>query len=47
MANFLSPNGRILVHFDNIHLKFLTHAYFEVRFHSMLSKYENCKNRFL
>ena len=46
IASFLSSNGYILAHFDNIHLKFPTHAYFEVSFHLMLSKYENSKNRF-
>jgi len=32
--------------FYYIHLKLSTRAYFEVRFHSMLSKYENSENRF-
>ena len=36
MASFLSSNGRISAHFDNIHLKLSTHAYFEVHFKSML-----------
>ena len=47
MASFLSSHGRISVNFDNIHLKLSTHAYSEVHFHSMLSKYEKAKNRFL
>ena len=33
--------------FNNIHLRFSTHACFEVRFQSVLSKYENAKNIFL
>ena len=37
MARFLSSNGRISTHFDDIHLKLSKHGYFEVRFHSMLS----------
>ena len=40
MASFPSSNDHILGHFDNIHLKLSKHAKFEVRFHSMLSKYE-------
>ena len=47
MASFLSSNGRISVHFNNIQLKLLTHAYFDVHLHSILSKYENSKNIFL
>ena len=47
MASFLSSNGRISAYFDNINIKWSTHAYFEVCFHSMLSKYENSKNRML
>ena len=47
MANLLSSNRCISVHFDNIYLKLLAHAYFEVRFHSMLSKHENSKSIFL
>ena len=43
MAGFLSSNGRISVHFDDIHQKLSKPANFEVRFHSMLSKYENSK----
>ena len=43
MASLLSSNDCILVHFDNIHLKLSTHIYFEVCFHSILSKYENSK----
>ena len=43
MANFLSSNGRISTHFDDIHLKLSTNANFEVQFHSMKSKYENSK----
>ena len=43
MARFLSSNGRISAHFHDIHLKFSTHAYFEVCFHFMLSKYEILK----
>ena len=45
--SFLFANGRISTHFDDIHMKLSTHCYFEVLFHCMLSKYENCKNRFL
>ena len=37
----------ILVHFDDIHLKLSTRAYFEVRFQSILSTYENSENTFL
>ena len=44
MARCLSSNGRISVHFDDIHLRLSTHGYFEVCFHSMFSKYENSKN---
>ena len=47
MASFLSSNGHISVHYDNIHLQLSTHASFETRFHFMLQKYENSKNRFL
>ena len=47
MARFLFSNGRISPYFDNIRLKLPTDAYFEVRFHTMLSKYENSKNIFL
>ena len=43
MASFLSSNGSISAHFDNIHLKLSTHTHFEVCFHSMLSKYKNSK----
>ena len=46
MASVLSSNGYISAHFDNIHIKLSTHAYFEVRFHFMLSKYENSRLRF-
>ena len=46
MASFLSLNRRISTHFDGTHLKLSIRAYFEVRFHSMLPKYENSKNRF-
>ena len=46
MARFLSSNGQILSYFDNICLQLSTHAYFEVCFHSMLSKYENSKNEY-
>ena len=47
MASFLSSNGCISANFDNIHPKLSTHYYFEVRFHSILSKYENSKNIFM
>ena len=47
MASFLPSNGRILAHFDNIHIEVLARAYYEVRFQSVLSKYESSKNRFL
>ena len=43
MASFLFSNCRTSVHFDNTHLKLSTHAYFKVRFQSMLIKYENSK----
>ena len=33
-------------HFDTIHVKLSTHAYFALLFHSMLSEYENSKNKF-
>ena len=46
MASILLSNGRILAQLDKIHLKFSTHAYFAVRFHPMLSKYEISKNSF-
>ena len=41
MARVPFSNGRISTHFDDIHLKLSTYAYFEVRFHSILSKYKN------
>ena len=44
LASFLSLNGRILAHVEYIHVILSTYAYFEVRFHSMLSKCENSKN---
>ena len=47
MARFLSSNGRISTHFEDIHQKLSTHASYEVHFHSMLSKYEIAKNGFL
>jgi len=47
MASFLALNGCISVYFEKLHLKLSTHAYFEMHFHSILSKYENSKNRFL
>ena len=47
MASLLSLNGHMSSHFDIIHLKLSTHAYFAVPFHVMWSKYENSKNRFL
>ena len=42
----LSLNGHTSSHFDIIHLKLSTHAYFTVLSHSMWLKYENSKNRF-
>ena len=33
-------------HFDTIHSKLSTHAYFALLFHSMLSENENSKNKF-
>ena len=33
--------------FDSIHLKLQTYAYFALLFHSMLSEYENSKNKLL
>ena len=47
MASFLSSNGQISVHFDNMNLNLSTHAYSEVQLPSMLSKYEKSKNIFL
>ena len=47
MANLLSLKGHISSHFDTIHFKLSTHAYFPLLFHSMWSKTENFKNRFL
>ena len=47
MTSFLSLNGCISVTFDNNHLILSTHAYLGMHFHSMLSKHENSKNRFL
>ena len=47
MASLLSLNGHMSSHFDTIHLKLSTHAYFALLFHSMLSEYKNSKNEFL
>ena len=47
MASFLSSNGRVSDNFDKNRLKLSMHAYFEVRFHSMLSKNKKSKNIFL
>ena len=47
MASFLASSGRISANSDNIHLKLSAHAYFEVRFHSMLPKYGNSRNSIL
>ena len=47
MASDLSSNGRISTHIDDIYLELSTHGYIEVLLHSMSSKYENSKNRFL
>ena len=46
-ASFPSSNGCISAHVDDIHLKLSIHAYFEVRLHTVLSKYENSKNGYL
>ena len=46
MTSLLSSNGRNSAYFGIIRLKLSKHAYFEVRFHPMLSKYETSKNRF-
>ena len=46
MASLLSLNGHMSSHFDTIHLKLSTHAYFALLFHSMLSEYENSKINF-
>ena len=43
----LSLNGRISAYFGNIHTKFSKRAYFEIRFHSILSKCEISRSRFL
>ena len=40
MARLLSSNGRILVQFEDIHLKLSTHVYFEVCFYSMWLEYK-------
>ena len=47
MVSLLSLNGHMSSHFDIIHLKLPKHAYFALLFHSMLSEYENSKNKFL
>ena len=47
VAGFLPPSGRISAYFKNIQMKCSTHAYFEVRVRSILSKYENSKGIFL
>ena len=47
MASLLSLNCHMSSHLDTIHLKLLTHAYFALLFHSILSKYENSKNKIL
>ena len=46
LRSFLSSNGHISAYFDNFHLKFSTDTYFEVRFHSILQKYEILKIEF-
>ena len=46
MASLLPLNGHMSSYFDTIHLKLSTHAYFALLFHSMLSDYENSKNKF-
>ena len=45
MARFLSSNGRILTNFYEIHLKLSAHAYYEVRFHFILFKYDVTTNK--
>ena len=47
MVSVLTSNSRISANFENIHLNFSTHAYIEVRFRTMVPKYENSKNIFL
>ena len=47
MASLLSFNGHMSPHFDTIHLKVSTHAYFALLFHSTLSEYENSEIKFL
>ena len=47
MASLLSLNRHVSSHLDNIHLKLSTYAHFALLFHSMLSEYENSKNKFL
>ena len=46
MASLLSSNGHMSSHFDTIHVKLSTHAYFALFFHTMLSDYETSKNKF-
>ena len=47
MERFLSSNGRISTHFDDIHIKLSKHGYFEVRFHSILSNMKILKLDFV
>ena len=47
IASFLSSNGRILAHFEQLHLELSTHAYLKLHFRSKFLKYENFKNRML
>ena len=47
MVSCLPSNGRISSYFETIHRKYSTHAYFEVRFHPILSKNEIPKIDFL
>ena len=47
MASLMSLNGHMSSHFDTIHLKLSTHAYFALLFQSMLSEYGSSKSKFL
>ena len=46
MSSLLSSNGRDSAYFDCIRLQVPEHAYSEVRFYTMLSKYENSNDIF-
>ena len=46
MTRYLYSDSRISAHFDNMYISLSKHAYFEVHFHNILSKYENSKHTF-